>query len=139
MAAIAVATVWHAAPRAEHQPTIGPSQIPNNQRHHYTMTARVRPLLFWIGKDDVGDAVIARRRDADGIGYSLLIGSDPERAPRRINRWGYIDEEIRGDEATLIGLMTESDEESIGEAEAHVSKQNGRADVQRHTRVRRRG
>src|SRR5262245_5961432 len=61
------------------------------QRHHYTMNARVRPLLFWIGRDDVGDAVVAKRQNGESVGYSLLIGSDPDRAPRRINRWGYID------------------------------------------------
>jgi hypothetical protein len=89
------------------------------------MGARIRPLLFWIGKDDVGDAAIAMERDADGAAYSVLIGSDPDRAPRRINRWGYISEEIRGGAATLVGLMTESDEGSISEAEANLQKQNG--------------
>jgi hypothetical protein len=124
-AAMVVASVLQAAPQAERPAAAAPSQTQKSQRHHYTMSARVRPLLFWIGRDDVGDAVIARRRDADAIGYSLLIGSDPERAPRRINRWGYIDEEIRGGEATLVGLMTESDEESVSQAEANVHKQEG--------------
>jgi hypothetical protein len=92
-------------------------------QYHYTMTARVRPLvLFWITRNGVGDAVVTRRRAPGETDYSLLIGSDPERAPRRINRWGYIDEEIRGAEARLIGLMTQSDEASIEEAEASVRK-----------------
>jgi hypothetical protein len=96
------------------------------ERYHYTMTARVRPLLlFWISRSGVGEAVVTRRRAPGEADYSLLIGSDPERAPRRINRWGYIDEEIRGSEATLIGLMTESDEDSIQEAEANLHKQAG--------------
>lgn len=95
------------------------------EQYHYTMTARVRPLvLFWISRSGVGDAVITRRRAPGEADYSLLIGSDPERAPRRINRWGYIDEEIRGEEARLIGLMTQSDEASIEEAEASVRKQS---------------
>ena len=93
--------------------------------HHYTIGGRIRPLLFWIGKDDVGDAAITTRRDVDGAAYELLIGSDPDRAPRRINRWGYISEEIRGDTATLVGLMTESDEASVAEAEASLQRQNG--------------
>jgi hypothetical protein len=47
-------------------------------RYFYSLSARVRPLLFWIGKDNVGGARIARstrpvRR------YELLIGSAPER------------------------------------------------------------
>jgi len=91
------------------------------ERHHYSVSARVRPLLlFWIRCNDVGDAVVTRRRGSDQSGYTLLIGSDPERAPRRINRWGYIDEEIRGDEVRVIGLMTEADEQSVEEAEARL-------------------
>jgi len=91
------------------------------ERHHYSLSARVRPLLvFWVRCSDVGDAVVTKRRGPDQSGYSLLIGSDPDRAPRRINRWGYIDEEIHGDEAHLIGLMTEADEQSVEEAEAHL-------------------
>ncbi len=95
------------------------------QRHHYMMSARVRPLLFWIGRDNVGDAVLATRRAGDAVGYTLLIGSDPDRAPRRINRWGYIDEDIHGHSATLVGLMTESDEESVSQAEASLRKAAG--------------
>ena len=93
------------------------------ERHHYSMSARVRPLLvFWISRSGVGDAVFTTRKGSGEAGYSLLIGSDPDRAPRRINRWGYINEEIRGGEATLIGLMTESDEDSLKQAEANIGR-----------------
>jgi hypothetical protein len=94
------------------------------ERHHYSMTARVRPLvLFWISRSGVGDAVVTARQAPGEADYSLLIGSDPERAPRRINRWGYIDEQIRGADAKLIGLMTESEEDSIEDAEANIRRQ----------------
>jgi hypothetical protein len=90
-------------------------------RHHYTITARVRPLLvFWITRTGVGDAVVTRQVGPGEARYSLLIGSDPSRAPLHINRWGYIEEEIRGAESRVVGVMTESDEESIEEAEANV-------------------
>jgi hypothetical protein len=93
-------------------------------RHHYMMSARVRPLLlFWVGRSNVGDAIITRAVAPDEARYSLLIGSDPDRAPRRINRWGYIEEEIRGDAATVVGLMTESDEESVDEAETNLRRE----------------
>jgi hypothetical protein len=82
-------------------------------------------LVFWIGRSGVGDALLTRRQGPTDAAYSLLIGSDPNRAPRGINRWGYIDEEIQGTEATLIGLMTESDEDSIEQAEANIRKQAG--------------
>ena len=94
------------------------------ERHHYTIGARVRPLLvFWISRSGVGDAVVTRRRAQGEATYSLLIGSDPDRTPMHINRWGYIEEEIRGAEARLLGLMTESEEDSIEQAEANVRKQ----------------
>lgn len=94
------------------------------ERHHYSIGARVRPLLvFWIGRSDVGDAVVTRQIAPGEATYTLLIGSDPARAPRRINRWGYIKEEIHGADAQLVGLMTQSEEDSIEEAEASLQKQ----------------
>ncbi len=98
------------------------------QRHHYMMSARVRPLLlFWIGRSNVGDAVVTRDATPHEARYSLLIGSDPDRAPRRINRWGYIEERVRGDAATVVGLMTESDEESVEEAETNLRREGSGA------------
>ncbi|PYR23447.1 MAG: hypothetical protein DMF94_01325 [Acidobacteria bacterium] len=94
------------------------------ERHHYSISARVRPLLvFWIGRSGVGDAIVTERLSPGEATYALLIGSDPDRAPRRINRWGYIKEEIRGADARLVGLMTESDEDSIEQAEANLKAQ----------------
>jgi hypothetical protein len=96
----------------------------NVERHHYSIAARVRPLLvFWITRSDVGDAVVTRQIAPGEATYTLLIGSDPDRAPRRINRWGYIKEEIHGADARLVGLMTQSEEDSIEEAEANLQKQ----------------
>jgi hypothetical protein len=93
--------------------------------HHYVMSARVRPLLlFWIGRSNVGDAIVTRAVAPHEFRYSLLIGSDPDRAPRRINRWGYLEERIQGDAATVVGLMTESDEESLEEAEANLRRES---------------
>jgi len=94
------------------------------EQHHYRITARVRPLVvFWIAREGVGDAFVTRSRADGAARYSLLIGSDPDRAPFHINRWGYIEEEIRGREARLTGLMTQSDEESIAQAEANIRSQ----------------
>jgi hypothetical protein len=109
----------------------GPRAVPAGEtmtgtveRHHYSIAARVRPLLvFWIGRSGVGEAIVTRQLSPGEATYSLLIGSNPDRAPRRINRWGYIKEEIRGTEARLVGLMTESDEESVAQAEANLKRQ----------------
>src|SRR5262249_59549132 len=48
------------------------------ESHHYSMTARIRPLyLFWISRSGVGDAVVTRDESREDARYSLLIGSDP--------------------------------------------------------------
>lgn len=103
--------------------------LPVAIQHRYRMAAKVRPLLFWIGRDNVGEAQAVWRRGADdGLGYELLIGSDPTRAPMKINRWGYIAEQIQGSEACLLGVMKQSNEESIEEAKSQLASegQDGR-------------
>lgn len=100
------------------------TSLPLILEHRYRMAAKIRPLLFWIGKDDVGGGRITWRRGGDGaVGYEFLIGSDPERAPRRINRWGYIAEEVDGHDARLLGVMKQSDEASIDEAKAKLARE----------------
>jgi len=48
----------------------------------------------------------------------FLVGSDPNRAPRHINRWGFIAEDVRPPNADILGIMTQSDEQSVDEAES---------------------
>jgi hypothetical protein len=82
------------------------------------MSAGIRPLyVFWIRASNVGAGRILWRQGSDGRrGYELLIGSDPRRAPRKINRWGWEREDVGPDGATLFGLMRKTDEESLDEA-----------------------
>ena len=57
----------------------------------YVMTARVRLLVFWAGKDDVGGGYIRRGYSTDDPrqeSIQVLFGSDPAKAPKAINRWG---------------------------------------------------
>ncbi len=94
---------------------------PIQKEHRYRMSAAIRPLLFWIGDSDVGGARIVWRKGDDGRrGYEFLLGSDPTRAPRRINRWGFVREELREGRATQIGLMRKTEEKSVEEAQARV-------------------
>lgn len=94
--------------------------------HHYTLNARVRPTLFWIGRDDVGSAWIARTMATDGaVRLQLLIGSDPDRAPMRLNRWGYVSESVCDTRAELVGVMTESEEQSAEEVQARIARAPG--------------
>src|SRR5215831_2512365 len=62
----------------------------NVAAYEYVMTARVRLLLFWAGKDDVGGGYIRRGFAAERRQelIQVLFGSDPAKAPRAINRWG---------------------------------------------------
>ena len=106
-----------------------------NERH-YTMNAGVRLLLFWIGRDNVGGGRIVWTDEPGGIEtLELLIGSDPARAPRKINRWGYIAERVSGSSAELTGVMTQSDEQSIEQADANSRSENKHAFKAIHSRV----
>ena len=102
--------------------TVPGSALPVVKTSHYRMAGRVRPLLFWIGRDDVGSARITWRGAAEGPqAYELLVGTDPAKAPRRINRWGYIAEEVLGRDGALLALMSRSDEDSYEDAQSNVS------------------
>lgn len=87
----------------------------------YRVTARIRPLLFWTGPREIGAAVIGWTLPGrNAIRLELLIGTDPDRTPRRINRWGYVAETSCGGVVELIGLMTQSDEQTIQDADART-------------------
>ena len=68
----------------------------------YVMTARVRLLFFWAGKDDVGGGFIRKgfsKNDPRQELLQVLFGSDPSKAPRAINRWGAGTEVLRHKDA----------------------------------------
>src|SRR6266699_3584100 len=100
----------------------------------YTMTARVRLLLFWVGKDDVGGGYIRRGtllRDPASDVIELLIGSDPAKAPRAINRWGAASEIIHRtsgsshgvESSTFFGFMKISSGASAAEMEKELARE----------------
>ena len=87
----------------------------------YAVNARVRPLLFWIERTNVGEARITWSRAVSSERLELLVGSDPERTPFRVNRWGYIAETVCEAGADLIGVMTESEETSVEQAASNTT------------------
>jgi hypothetical protein len=94
----------------------------------YTLKAGLRVLLFWIRRDNVGNGRITWRAGQDGRRVlEFLVGSDPARAPRHINRWGFIAEEVHPPSADLLGIMSKSDEESVDAAQSQIAVegQNG--------------
>jgi hypothetical protein len=100
--------------------------MPEVAEHRYRMVAKIRPLLlFWVGRDNVGGARIIWRRGADGArGWELLIGSDPLRAPTHVNRWGYIREEATDADVSMLGVMKQSDEQSLDEAKSRTQDES---------------
>lgn len=102
--------------------------LPVVAEHRYSVTGRIRPLLlFWISRDNVGEAILTWRAGGDSqLGFELLIGSDPERAPRHVNQWGYIAEEVRPDGAALLGVMKDSDDKTLEQAQKRVETEGGR-------------
>ncbi len=92
---------------------------------HYTLNVRVRLLILWISRLGVGAGDIVLTEDDDGTrGIALLIGSDPAKAPMKINRWGYIVEHSTGSCTELVGVMTEAEEQSVKQARENISRSN---------------
>lgn len=117
--------VWlSASPARGDEP--GPGACPSGSlrvisERHYSVSVRVRPLLFWIERKNVGDGRLTWSESAGGsTRVEFLIGSDPNRTPMRINRWGYIAETTCGATSTVVGVMTQSDEQSVEEAQARL-------------------
>jgi hypothetical protein len=103
-------------------------------QYDYTMTARVRLLLFWVGKDDVGGGYIRRgtlSRDPASDVIELLIGSDPAKAPRAINRWGAASEIVHkasesgqgAESSAFFGFMKVSGGTSAAEMEKELARE----------------
>jgi hypothetical protein len=104
----------------------GRPAAPVTAEHRYRLSAAIRPLFFWIGAGNVGGARIVWRQDeAERRGYELLLGSDPLRAPRHINRWGWVREDADPLGATMTGLMNRSEDDSLDQAKAGLQRKDG--------------
>lgn len=102
------------------------SRIPVVQERRYVMSGAVRPLLFWVNREDIGLARIVWRRGSDGSrGYELLVGTEPARAPGSINRWGFVTEEALGSDGSLLALMTGSQQTSFDNEAAAAAQRGG--------------
>ena len=122
---VLVAGFGGAAPMSASREVV-PSEIPGidlpvTQEHTYKMSGRVRALLLWIGRDDVGSGVIRWRGAGDAHAYELLIGSDPAKAPAKLNKWGFLAEEIRAGESDVFGVMSKDSENRLSDVKADAS------------------
>jgi IS5 family transposase len=119
-ALLAILGAWMGARAADRPPVPGGVGVDAQQEaeHRYRIIGKVRLLFFWVSADDVGGARIGWRGEAGDRTVSLLIGSDPERAPREVNEWGYVSERVTADATTVFGLRTVTDGDSPDQAEA---------------------
>jgi hypothetical protein len=109
---------------AARAPAPGASQpdLPIVQSHSYRMAGRVRPFLFWITQKNVGSGLIVWRGGDGATAYELLIGTDPAIAPRGINRWGYIMEDLRAGATHVFAVMTTEEEARMSEVKGKATQ-----------------
>jgi hypothetical protein len=100
-----------------------PTQIPGRdlpvvREHTYRMAGKIRLLMLWVGRDDVGSGVIRWRGAGDDRAIELLIGSDPKRAPGQLNKWGYLVEAMHGGESSVVGLISQENDDRLSDVKA---------------------
>jgi hypothetical protein len=101
--------------------------LPITRQHTYRMAGKVRMLLLWVGREDVGNAVINWRGQGEHRAYELLIGSDPAKAPGKLNKWGYLVEETRGENALVVGLISQNHEDRLDDVkQGAIAGEGGR-------------
>src|SRR5215469_4809834 len=107
----------------------------NTTQYNYEMTARLRMILFWVGKDNVGGGYVRTGRSGAQSAelVQVLFGSDPAKAPRAINRWGAGTEIFHAsaasgdDSATFsafFGFMKSSKGKSVSEMQGELAREN---------------
>lgn len=82
--------------------TCGDRFVPVAERA-YIVRGRVRPALFWTGRHRVGDARFTEHRSETGDRrIDLLVETDLDRAPMRLNRWRFVAETTCGSNAHVL-------------------------------------
>jgi hypothetical protein len=104
--------------------------------YDYEMSARVRLILFWAGKENVGGGYVRKGHSSGEQNAELvqvLFGSDPAKAPRAINRWGAGTEVFRqransGDGSSsysaFFGFMKSTKGKSVSEMQGELAKES---------------
>jgi len=72
--------------------------------------------VIWSKHDDIGSARMTWRSDPNSSAMALMVGSDPQRAPRSLNKWGYLREEVRPDRAEVFTVRSLGGSESSATA-----------------------
>jgi hypothetical protein len=106
LAAGLLATTGGPAPGAAWRPQAPAVHRPADASHRYRIVGKIRLLVVWVSVADVGGARVSWQAGERDHVLSLLIGSDPQRAPRATNQWGYVREHVDGDDATVFVVRT---------------------------------
>ena len=88
------------------------SDVSAYAEHRYRIVGKLRMAVIWSKHDDIGTARMTWRSDPNSSAMTLMVGSDPQRAPRSLNKWGYLREEVRSDRAEVFTVR------SLGGSEA---------------------
>jgi hypothetical protein len=109
--------------------------------YRYTMRGEVRLLLFWLSRDGVGGGQISfstvgeQNSSRKTEQLEILFGSNPDRVPGKINRWGYgkeittwvrnrPEEPFQIQESQFEGLMRHSEEEGLTQVLSNSSSKS---------------
>jgi hypothetical protein len=105
--------------------------------YDYVMTCRLRLLLFWMGREDVGGGYVRIGKVAGQEPQQIiqvLFGSDPAKVPLSINRWGAGTEVLRmsdsGEPAAsaFFGFMKSSKGQSVLAMKSELAKEKANGD-----------
>jgi hypothetical protein len=81
--------------------------------HRYRIVGKLRMAVIWAKHDDIGSARMTWRSDSSSSALTLMVGSDPQRAPRSLNKWGYLREEVRPDRTEVFTVRSLGGSESF--------------------------
>ncbi len=96
--------------------------LPVVREHTYRMAGKIRVLLLWVGRDDVGSGVIKWRAAGQNRAFEVLIGSEPQKAPNQLNKWGFLLEEIRGGESSVVGLISQENDDRLSDVKSDLRR-----------------
>lgn len=96
--------------------------LPIVRQHTYRMAGKIRVLLLWVGRDDVGSGIIKWRAGGSEKAIELLIGSDPKRAPSQLNKWGYLVEAMHGGESSVVGLISQENDDRLSDVKVDLKR-----------------
>ena len=98
--------------------------LPVVREHTYRMAGKIRLVMVWVGRDDVGSGTIKWRAAGEESAIELVIGSDPSRAPGQLNKWGYLVEAMRGAESSVVGLISQENDDRLSDVKAGLKTRN---------------